>query len=148
MLVIITLFVCLVLDSKYSVSCNLRQMYNLCTEVENRVLYCFEYHKQVEYSVECAGMCLNHKSPTWDDEFLNSQGVCILFAYNKSSTAEANCKLCLLLNGGEVCQVNTRHIFADYIFLNPNHETGTKMFSRKFVKQIEYLKASLTCKNV
>ena len=125
MLIIITLFVCLVLDKKYSsVSCNVRQRYSLCTGLENQVLYCFEYHKQVDYSVECAGMCLNHKSPAWDDEFLNSQGACTLFAYNESSTPETNCVLCLLLNGGEVYQVNTSHIAADYVFLNPNHARG------------------------
>ena len=101
-------------------------MYSLCTELENRVLYCFEYHKQVEYSVECAGMCLNHNSPTWNDEFLNSQGICTLFAFNESCTSGTNCKLCLLLNGGEVYQVNTSDIVADYVFLNPNHETGTE----------------------
>ena len=78
----------------------------------------------MEYSIECAGMCLNHNSPTWDDKFLNSQGVCTLFAFNESCTSGTNCKLCLL-NGGEVYQVNISDIVADYVFFNPNHATGT-----------------------
>ena len=108
-------------------TCNISQRYNLrnlCAELKDQVIYCFKYYKQVEYSVECAGMCLNHKSPTWDDEFLNSHGACTLFAYNESSTLEANCMLCLLLNGGEVYQVNMSHIAADYVFFNSNPTTG------------------------
>ena len=125
MLMITTLFVCLVLGKKYSsVSCNVEQRYSLCSELKDQVIYCFKYHKQVAYSVECAGMCLNHRSPAWDDEFLNSHGDCTIFAYNESSASETNCMLCLLLNGGEVYQVNTSHIAADYAFLNPNHGTG------------------------
>ena len=32
--------------------------------------------------------------------------------------------LCLLLNGGEVYQVNTIHVIADYVFLNSKTTTG------------------------
>ena len=125
MLMIITLLVSMMLDKQ--VTCNASQAYNLrnlCTEQEDQVLYCFEYHKRVEYSVECAGMCLNHKSPAWDDEFLNSQGACSLFAYNDSSILETNCMLCLLLNGGEVYEINTGRIVGDYVFLNSNPATS------------------------
>ena len=121
---IITLFFSLTVDKK--VTCNINQRYNLrnlCTELTDQVIYCFEYHKQVEYSVECAGMCLNHRS-AGDDEFLNSQGACTIFAYNKSSTSGTNCMLCLLGNSGEVYQVNTNNNAADYALLNSNPATG------------------------
>ena len=127
MLLILTFLASFILNKYYIVTCDISQTNNLrslCTELEDQVLYCFEYHKLIEYSVECAGMCFNHKSPAWDDEFLNSQGACSLFAYNESSTAGTNCMLCLLLNGGEVYQVNTSHVIADYVFLNSKTTTG------------------------
>ena len=88
------------------------------------MLYCYEYHKQVDFSVECAAMCLNHESPAWEDDFLSSQGACSLFAYNESLSGGYNCVLCLLLNTGEVYEVNTRDIVAEYKYLNSHTETS------------------------
>ena len=127
---ITTLFIILILDNNYvTVSCSKSKTFslhrsNLHTELDQEI-YCREYHKKVRYSLECAIMCLKHKSLARNDEFLNTQEACTLFAYNESSTLGTNCMLCLLSNMEETYEVNRVPIVADYVFLNPNPATGT-----------------------
>ena len=129
MLMIITLFVTLILDKNYvTVSCSKSKTFSLqrsdlYTGLYQEI-YCREYHKKVRYSLECAIMCLKHKSLARNDEFLNTQAACTLFAYNESSTSGTNCMLCLLSNIEESYEVNRGPIIADYVFLNSNPVTG------------------------
>ena len=129
MLMIITLFVTLILDKNYVKVSGSKsntfslQRSDLYTELDKEI-YCREYHKKVRYSLECAIMCLKHKSLATNDEFLNTQAACTLFAYNESSTSGTNCMLCLLSNIEESYEVNRGPIIADYVFLNSNPVTG------------------------
>ena len=129
MLMITTLFVTLILDKNYvTVSGSISKTFSLqrsdlYTELDQEI-YCREYYKKVRYSLECALQCLKHKSLARNDEFLNTQAACTLFAYNESSTSGTNCMLCLLSNMEETYEVNRVPITADYVFLNPNPATG------------------------
>ena len=131
MLTITILFVALISDKNYlTVSCSQSNMNSLqkssvYTEIQDQEIYCHEYHKRVRYRLECATMCLKYKLPaSGNDEFLNSQGTCTLFAFNETSTSGTNCMLCLVFNIEEAYQANTSRIIADYVFLTSNPATG------------------------
>ena len=132
---IITLFISLILDiNNVTVSCSKSETFSLYrsglyTELDQEI-YCREYHTKVRYSLECAIMCLKHKSLARNNEFLNTHGACSLYAYNQSSTSGTDCMLCLLSNIEDAYEVNRSPIIADYVFLNSNPSTG------KFYKPI------------